>query len=184
MSRFIAVDRDTAYLLPPSVDEWLPQDHLARLVVEVIDQLDLSELARQYAGRGSDAYHPGMLQGLLVYGYATGVHSSRKIERACHDSVAFRFIAANTQVCVLCSSLRMRMSSSMRGRSGVTPGVVAFMALLQSRGEADCLTRQLRRPATSTSSRRIDAALPRERFRPLAGQSRSSDGSKWRVTDS
>ena len=97
MSRFIAVDRDTAYLLPPSVDEWLPQDHLARFVVEVIDQLDLSELTRQYAGRGSDAYHPGMLLGLLVYGYATGVHSSRKIERACHDSVAFRFIAVNTQ---------------------------------------------------------------------------------------
>jgi transposase len=97
MSRFIAVDRDTAYLLPPSVDEWLPQDHLARFVVEVIDQLDLSELVRQYAGRGSHAYHPAMLLGLLVYGYATGVHSSRKIERACHDSVAFRFIAANTQ---------------------------------------------------------------------------------------
>ena len=97
MSRFIAVDRDTAYLLPPSVDEWLPQDHLARFVVEVIDQMDLSELVRQYAGRGSDAYHPSMLLGLLVYGYASGVHSSRKIERACHDSVAFRFIAANTQ---------------------------------------------------------------------------------------
>jgi transposase len=97
MSRFIAVDRDTAYLLPPSVDEWLPQDHLARFVVEVIEQLDLSELIRQYAGRGSAAYHPAMLLGLLVYGYASGVHSSRKIERACHDSVAFRFIAANTQ---------------------------------------------------------------------------------------
>ena len=97
MSRFVTVDRDTAYLLPPSVDEWLPQDHLARFVVEVIDQLDLNDLVRQYAGRGSAAYHPAMLLGLLVYGYATGVHSSRKIERACHDSVAFRFIAANTQ---------------------------------------------------------------------------------------
>ena len=97
MSRFIAVDRETAYLLPPSVDEWLPQNHLARFVVEVIDQLDLSELTRQYAGRGSDAYHPAMLLGLLVYGYTTGLHSSRKIERACHDSVAMRFIAANTQ---------------------------------------------------------------------------------------
>ena len=97
MSRFVAVDRDTAYLLPPSVDDWVPQAHLARFVVEVIDQLDLSNLVRQYAGRGSAAYHPAMLLGLLVYGYATGVHSSRKIERACHDSVAFRFIAANTQ---------------------------------------------------------------------------------------
>ena len=97
MSRFIAIDRDTAYLLPPSVNEWLPQNHLARFVVEVIDQMELSELVRQYAGRGSAAYHPAMLLGLLIYGYASGVHSSRRIERACHDSVAFRFIAANTQ---------------------------------------------------------------------------------------
>jgi transposase len=97
MSRFVAIDRDTAYLLPPSVDEWLPQDHLARFVVEVIEQMDLSALVGQYAGRGSYAYHPAMMLGLLVYGYASGIHSSRKIERACHDSIAFRFIAANTQ---------------------------------------------------------------------------------------
>ena len=96
MSRFVAVDRDTAYLLPPSVDEWLPQDHLARFVVEVIEQLDLSELTRQYAGRGSAAHHPAVLLGLLIYGYACGVHSSRKIERATYDSVAFRYVGANT----------------------------------------------------------------------------------------
>lgn len=96
MSRFVAVDRDTAYLLPPSVDEWLPSDHLARFVVEVIERLDLSEITRQYAGRGSAAHHPAVLLGLLVYGYASGVHSSRKIERASYDSVAFRYVAANT----------------------------------------------------------------------------------------
>ncbi|MDT4842604.1 IS1182 family transposase [Cupriavidus necator] len=96
MSRFVPVDRDTAYLLPPSVDEWLPSDHLARFVVEVIEQLDLSELTRQYAGRGSAAHHPAVLLGLLIYGYANGVHSSRKIERATYDSVAFRYVAANT----------------------------------------------------------------------------------------
>ncbi|MDR1967324.1 MAG: IS1182 family transposase [Burkholderiaceae bacterium] len=96
MSRFVPVDRDTAYLLPPSVDEWLPSDHLARFVVEVIEQLDLSELSRQYAGRGSAAHHPAVLLGLLIYGYANGVHSSRKIERATYDSVAFRYVAANT----------------------------------------------------------------------------------------
>ncbi len=96
MSRFISVDRDTAYLLPPSVDEWLPEDHLARFVVEVIDRLDLSELVRQYAGRGSDAHHPAVLLGLLIYGYANGCFSSRKIERATYDSVAFRYVAANT----------------------------------------------------------------------------------------
>jgi transposase len=96
MSRFIPVDRDTQYLLPPSVDEWLPENHLARFIVEVIEQLDLSKLTRQYAGRGSAAHHPAVLLGLLVYGYATGVFSSRKIERATYDSVAFRYIAANT----------------------------------------------------------------------------------------
>lgn len=96
MSRFIPVDRDTAYLLPPSVDEWLPSDHLARFVVEVIERLDLDDLVKQYAGRGSAAHHPSVLLGLLVYGYANGVHSSRKIERATYDSVAFRFVAANT----------------------------------------------------------------------------------------
>lgn len=96
MSRFVQIDRDTAYLLPPSVDEWLPEDHLARFVVEVIDKLDLRELVGQYAGRGSDAHHPAVLLGLLVYGYSSGVFSSRKIERATYDSVAFRFVAANT----------------------------------------------------------------------------------------
>jgi transposase len=96
MSRFVPIDRDTAYLLPPSVNDWLPEHHLARFVVEVIDQLDLSRLTSQYAGRGSPAHHPATLLALLIYGYASGVHSSRKIERASHDSVAFRYVAANT----------------------------------------------------------------------------------------
>ena len=96
MSRFLPVDRGTDYLLPPSVDDWLPEDHLARFVVDVVDQLDLSSLTKQYAGRGSKAHHPAVLLSLLVYGYATGVFSSRKIERATYDSVAFRFIAANS----------------------------------------------------------------------------------------
>ena len=96
MSRFIPVDRQTSYLFPPSVEDWLPEDHLARFIVEVIERLDLSELTRQYAGRGSAAHHPAVLLGLLIYGYATGLPSSRKIERATYDSVAFRYIAANT----------------------------------------------------------------------------------------
>lgn len=96
MSRFVPADRDTAYLLPPSVDDWLPNDHLARFVIEVIERLDLDALVKQYAGRGSAAHHPSVLLGLLVYGYASGVHSSRKIERATYDSVAFRYVAANT----------------------------------------------------------------------------------------
>lgn len=95
MSNFRTIDRETAFLLPPSVDEWLPERHLARFVVETIDQLDLSPMVKAYRGSGSASYHPSMLFGLLVYGYATGVFSSRKLERATYDSVAFRFIAAN-----------------------------------------------------------------------------------------
>ena len=93
MAEFVTVDRKTAYLLPPSVDDWLSEDHLARFIVEVIDQLDLSELTRQYTGRGSKAHHPATLLAILVYGYATGIFSSRKLERATYDSVAFRYIA-------------------------------------------------------------------------------------------
>ena len=90
MSRFLQGDRDSAYLLPPSVQEWLPKNHLARYVVDVVEALDLCELVRRYAGRGSDAHHSGTLLALLIYGYATGVHASRAIERASYDSVAKR----------------------------------------------------------------------------------------------
>jgi transposase len=92
---FHPIDRDTDYLLPPSVQEWLPDAHLARYVVDVVEGLDLSALERAYAGRGSDAYHPATLLSLLIYGYATGTFSSRKIERATYDSLAFRYIACN-----------------------------------------------------------------------------------------
>ena len=93
--RFVSVDRDTAYLLPPSVQEWLPENHLARFVVEIVEQLDLGQLTSAYGGRGSDAVHPAMLVSLLFYGYATGVFASRKLERETFDSVAFRYVAAN-----------------------------------------------------------------------------------------
>jgi transposase len=65
---FHSIDRDTDYLLPPSVQEWLPEAHLARYVVDVVEGLDLLVLERAYAGRGSDAYHPAMLLSLLIYG--------------------------------------------------------------------------------------------------------------------
>jgi len=95
MSNFRPIDRDTGFLLPPSVDEWLPERHLARFVVEVVEGLDLSAMSGSYRGTGSASYHPRLLLGLLVYGYATGVFSSRRLERATYDSVAFRFVAAN-----------------------------------------------------------------------------------------
>lgn len=92
---FRQVDRETLFLLPPSLDDWLPEGHLARFIVEVVSELDLTAIKAAYAGRGSKAHHPEMLLALLFYGYSTGVFSSRKLERATYDSVAFRYIAAN-----------------------------------------------------------------------------------------
>ena len=96
MSHFRPRDRDTPYLLPPSLDDWLPKDHLARFVADIVDQLDLSALIGRYRGAGSAAYHPAMLLALLIFGYATGTYSSRRIEQATYDSLAFRYLAANT----------------------------------------------------------------------------------------
>ena len=95
MSNFRLIDRDTGFLMPPSVDEWLPERHLARFVVEVVGGLDLRAMTGSYRGSGEASYHPQLLLGLVIYGYATGVFSSRKLERATYDSVAFRFMAAN-----------------------------------------------------------------------------------------
>jgi transposase len=95
LSDFRLMDRDTFYLFPPSVNDWLPPQHMARFVVEVIDGLDLSAFSQRYRRTGSAPYHPALLLGILIYGYTTGVFSSRKLERATYDSVAFRFIAAN-----------------------------------------------------------------------------------------
>jgi transposase len=97
MANFRPIDRATPFLLPPSVEDWLPKDHLARFVVDIVDQLDLSALTRQYRGSGSAAYHPAVMLSLLIYGYATGVYASRRIEAATHESIAFRYIAANEQ---------------------------------------------------------------------------------------
>lgn len=73
----------------------MPESHLARYVVDVVEGTGLSELERAYAGRSSEAYHPALLLSLLIYGYATDRHASRKIEQATYDSLAFRFIACD-----------------------------------------------------------------------------------------
>lgn len=93
---FVDCDRDTPYLFPPSLQDWLPEGHLARFVVDIVEQLDLRSLKDSYSGRGSYPYSPVMLTSLLFYGYATGVFSSRKLEQSTYDSVAFRYIAVNS----------------------------------------------------------------------------------------
>jgi transposase len=77
------------------LDDCLPPDHLARFVADVITHLDFAPVYARYGRRGGAAYAPELLFGLLVYGYATGVSSSRKLERATHESAPFRFLAGN-----------------------------------------------------------------------------------------
>lgn len=81
--------------MPPSIEEWLPDQHLARFVVEVTDQLNMDKIYEAYGTTGAPPLDPRMLLALIFYGYATGVFSSRKIEAATYDSVAFRYISGD-----------------------------------------------------------------------------------------
>ncbi len=96
MPEFKSSDRNQLFLLPPSIQDWLPEDHLARFILDIVEQLDLRAIFDKYNNKGTQAYSPRMLVSLLFYGYATGVFSSRKLERGTYDSVALRFVAANT----------------------------------------------------------------------------------------
>ena len=96
MSRaFQTVDYERTLDLTISLRDALPVGHLARFVVDLVAELNLASIYARYAPRGGVPYAPEILLGLLLYGYVTGVFSSRKIERATYDSVAFRFIAGN-----------------------------------------------------------------------------------------
>jgi transposase len=94
---FRACDRDQALLLPPDLRDWLPADHLAWFVLDVVDQLDLDPFLRAYRadGHGHAAYDPKILLEVLLYGYCIGVRSSRQIERRCQEDLAFRVLAGN-----------------------------------------------------------------------------------------
>jgi transposase len=94
---FIACDRDQELLLPPSLSEWLPEDHLAWFVVEAVAELDLDAFYGAYRsdGWGAAAHDPAMMVALLVYAYSIGVRSARGVERRCREDVAFRVICAN-----------------------------------------------------------------------------------------
>src|SRR6266508_4618834 len=92
---FIGADRDQVFLLPPDVRDWLPADHLAWFVIDVVDELDLSRFRAAYRadGHGRPAYDPAVLVAVLLYAYCAGIRSSRVIERRCQEDVAFRVLA-------------------------------------------------------------------------------------------
>jgi transposase len=96
--RFRSCSLDQPFLMPPSMQDWLPENHLARFIAEITEQLDLQAILRQYSRkdrRGAEGYHPVMLVRLLLYAYCVGEASSRKIEKATYEDVAFRYLAAN-----------------------------------------------------------------------------------------
>ena len=90
------IDRETALLLPPDLRDWVPADHLVHFVIDAVEQLDVGTARVNDRGTGSEQYPPRMLLGLLIYSYATGVFSSRQIERATHENVAVRLLCADT----------------------------------------------------------------------------------------
>jgi transposase len=94
---FIACDREQAFLLPPSLLDWVPEGHVVWTILGAVEELDLSALYGVYRadGHGRPAYDPAMMVALLLYAYARGNRSSRGIERGCQEDVAYRVICAN-----------------------------------------------------------------------------------------
>jgi transposase len=115
---FLRAERDQPFLLPPDLRDWLPQDHLAWFILDVVDQLDLQPFYRQHRddGHGHPAYDPKTLLGVLLYGYCLGVRSSRQLERRLHEDLAFRVLAANqTPDHVTIARFRARHETALAG---------------------------------------------------------------------
>ena len=96
MSNFVDCERDQAFLLPPDLRDWIPEDDLAHFVIEAVERVGMSAFKVNHRGTGSAQYHPRMMLALLVYCYANGIFSSRRIERATHRDIGVRFVAANS----------------------------------------------------------------------------------------
>src|SRR6266702_2186454 len=115
---FLGCDRDQPFLLPPDLRDWLPAGHLAWFVLDVVDQLDLARFYRAHRddGHGHPAYDPKLLLGVLLYGYCSGVRSSRQLERRCQEDIAFRVLAANqTPDHVTIARFRVRHETALAG---------------------------------------------------------------------
>jgi transposase len=95
-ARYLLIDHDTPMLLPPSLRDWLPGDHLVHVIMDAVEELDLSRARVNQRGSGDAQYPPGMLLGLLIYSYATGTFSSRRIERNSYDHVPVRYLCGDT----------------------------------------------------------------------------------------
>jgi transposase len=125
---FIECDRGQAFLLPPSLLEWLPEEHLVWTVLGAVEQMDLDEIYGVYRedGHGRPAYEPSMMVALLLYAYSCGCRSSRVIERRCHEDVAYRVITANhAPDHTTIAEFRKRHMSALAGLFNEVLGVVS-----------------------------------------------------------
>jgi transposase len=95
MVKFVDCERDQAFLLPPDLRDWIPEDDLAHFVIEAVERVEMSAFKVNHRGTGSAQYHPRMMLALLMYCYANGIFSSRRIERATYRDIGVRFVAAN-----------------------------------------------------------------------------------------
>ena len=95
MSNFVDCDREQAFLLPPDLRDWIPADDLGHFVIEAVERVDLGAFKVNHRGTGSAQYHPRMMLALMIYCYANGIFSSRRIERATHRDIGVRFVAVN-----------------------------------------------------------------------------------------
>jgi transposase len=131
---FIACDREQVLLLPPSVRDWLPDDHLALFVIDAVSQLDLEAFYGAYRrdGHGRAAHDPAMMVGLLLYAYARGQRSSRLIERDCFENVAYRVITANQAPDhATIARFRQRHETAIAGLFGSVLGLCAEAGMVQ-----------------------------------------------------
>ena len=168
---FRPVDRDQPFLLPPDMREWLPEGHLAWFVIDAVAALDLSRFAARATPRGSlagrAAYDPRMLLALLVYGYAAGVRSSRRIERACWEDVAFRVICAGDVPDHATVARFRREHFADPGAVGSLVGQVLVLAARAGLGKLGLIAVDGTKIAANASK---DANRTEERLRELAGK--------------
>ena len=195
---FIGCDREQAFLMPPSLREWVPEDHLVWTVLDAVAEIDLGAFYADYRadGHGRPAYEPAMMVALLLYAYARGNRSSRAMERACVEDVAFRVVAGNlVPDHSTIAEFRVRHEAALaelftavlglcRGAGLVSVGVIAIDGTkVQANASRDCnrgyeeIAREILGEAAETD-RREDELYGEARGDELPEQLRTSAGRK------
>src|ERR671917_618095 len=191
---FLACDREQELLLPPSLRGWLPEGHLAWFVIDAVAQLNLSAFYVAYRsdGHGRAAHDPAMMVALLLYGYALGERSSRRLERRCVEDVATRVICANQAPDhTTIARFRQRHETALAGLFGEVLALCAQAGLVRVGviavdGTKVAANAAARPPATTSRSRarhaRSHATAPRASARPSGAWKKSTAPSAERTT--